>query len=190
VLARLTPSSERGDVIAAGAVVITTFALLFEIRFADSWDAGPRLLVVGALALLVGTLAFLAPLEDAMARPYQSILYITDFVLTLLALGELADVLGAEDPSYAATDDLTWTLAAVAAVALVAALRCNSAICLFLAAVAAAPTLFIKFGGFSQATARALGGTSVLIVVGVAIDTMKQLEAQLLMRNYEGFIKR
>ena len=31
--------------------------------------------------------------------------------------------------------------------------------------------------------------TSLLIVVGVAIDTMRQLEAQLIMRNYEGFIK-
>ena len=60
---------------------------------------------------------------------------------------------------------------------------------LFLAAVAAAPTLFIKFGGFSQATARALGGTSVLIVVGVAIDTMRQIESQLSMRSYKGFLK-
>ena len=34
------------------------------------------------------------------------------------------------------------------------------------------------------------GGTSLLIVVGVALDTMKQLEAQLMMRNYEGFMKR
>ena len=33
------------------------------------------------------------------------------------------------------------------------------------------------------------GGTSLLIVVGVALDTMKQLEAQLMMRNYEGFLK-
>ena len=33
------------------------------------------------------------------------------------------------------------------------------------------------------------GGTSILIVVGVALDTMKQLEAQLMMRNYEGFLK-
>jgi preprotein translocase subunit SecY len=32
--------------------------------------------------------------------------------------------------------------------------------------------------------------TALLIVVGVAIDTMKQLEAQLLMRRYEGFINR
>src|SRR6478736_703288 len=60
---------------------------------------------------------------------------------------------------------------------------------LFLATVAAAPTLFIKFGGFSTATARALGGTSVLIVVGVAIDTMRQIESQLSMRSYKGFLK-
>jgi len=33
------------------------------------------------------------------------------------------------------------------------------------------------------------GGTSILIVVGVALDTMKQMEAQLLMRHYEGFLK-
>jgi len=96
VLERLTPNPERGDVIAAGAVVITTFALLFDIRFADSWSAGPRLLVVGALAFLIGTLAVLAPLDGATPRPYQSILYVTDFVLTALMLGELADVLGAE----------------------------------------------------------------------------------------------
>jgi len=34
-----------------------------------------------------------------------------------------------------------------------------------------------------------LGGTAILIVVGVALDTMKQIETQLLMRNYKGFIK-
>jgi len=60
---------------------------------------------------------------------------------------------------------------------------------LFLAAVAVLPSLFIKYGGFSTATARALGGTSVLIVVGVAIDTMRQIESQLSMRSYKGFLK-
>ncbi len=59
----------------------------------------------------------------------------------------------------------------------------------FLAAVAVAPSIFIKYGGFSQATSRALGGTSVLIVVGVAIDTMRQIEAQLAQRSYQGFLK-
>jgi preprotein translocase subunit SecY len=60
---------------------------------------------------------------------------------------------------------------------------------LFLAAVAVLPSVFIKYGGFSQATSRALGGTSVLIVVGVALDTMRQMESQMMMRSYEGFLK-
>ena len=51
------------------------------------------------------------------------------------------------------------------------------------------PSLFIRYGGFSQASARALGGTSVLIVVGVALDTMRQMESQMMMRSYEGFLK-
>ena len=56
---------------------------------------------------------------------------------------------------------------------------------LYLGAVAALPTILI-----SQTSANFFfGGTSILIVVGVALDTMKQLEAQLMMRNYEGFLK-
>jgi preprotein translocase subunit SecY len=35
-----------------------------------------------------------------------------------------------------------------------------------------------------------IGGTSVLIVVGVALDTLRQLEAQLHTQNYEGFLKK
>ena len=60
---------------------------------------------------------------------------------------------------------------------------------LFLAVVAVAPSIFIHYFGFSQATARALGGTSVLIVVGVALDTMRQMESQMMMRHYEGFLR-
>ena len=60
---------------------------------------------------------------------------------------------------------------------------------LFLALVAVLPDIFIREFGFSTATARALGGTSVLIVVGVAIDTVRQLESQLSMRSYKGFLR-
>ena len=60
---------------------------------------------------------------------------------------------------------------------------------LFLGVIAIAPTIFIKYGGFSQAVAQALGGTSILIVVGVALDTMRQMESQVMMRHYEGFLK-
>ena len=60
---------------------------------------------------------------------------------------------------------------------------------LYLAIIAVAPSVFIRYFGFSQATSRALGGTSVLIVVGVALDTMRQMESQMMMRSYEGFLK-
>src|SRR4051794_13171942 len=60
---------------------------------------------------------------------------------------------------------------------------------LYLAVIAVLPSIFINEFGFSQATSRALGGTSVLIVVGVALDTMRQMEAQMMMRNYEGFLR-
>ena len=58
---------------------------------------------------------------------------------------------------------------------------------LYLAAVAALPTILVASTGATQSFY--FGGTSLLIVVGVALDTMKQLEAQLMMRNYEGFLK-
>jgi preprotein translocase subunit SecY len=60
---------------------------------------------------------------------------------------------------------------------------------LFLGLIAVLPSLFIAHFGFSQATSRALGGTSVLIVVGVALDTMRQMESQMMMRSYEGFLR-
>jgi preprotein translocase subunit SecY len=58
---------------------------------------------------------------------------------------------------------------------------------LYLAAIAALPTLLVAGTGATRSFY--FGGTSLLIVVGVALDTMKQLEAQLMMRNYEGFLK-
>jgi preprotein translocase subunit SecY len=60
---------------------------------------------------------------------------------------------------------------------------------IYLALVAVLPGIFIHYFNFSQATSRALGGTSVLIVVGVALDTMRQMESQMMMRSYEGFLK-
>lgn len=55
----------------------------------------------------------------------------------------------------------------------------------FLAAIAVLPALLISL----TALPVYYGGTSLLIVVGVALDTMKQLESNLLMRHYQGFLK-
>lgn len=57
---------------------------------------------------------------------------------------------------------------------------------LFLGTVAIFPTLARQVTGISALT---IGGTSVLIVVSVVLETVKQLEAQLVMRSYEGFLK-
>lgn len=56
---------------------------------------------------------------------------------------------------------------------------------IFLALVATLPTLIDQFTNLEVG----FGGTSLLIAVGVALDTMKQLENQLVMRNYQGFLK-
>ena len=58
---------------------------------------------------------------------------------------------------------------------------------LFLGFVAVVPFLATEF--IPDSTALTISSTGLLIVVGVAIDTMRQIEAQLLMRNYEGFIR-
>lgn len=56
---------------------------------------------------------------------------------------------------------------------------------LFLAAVSVIPTIVSNFTPFEMT----FGGTSLLIAVGVAIDTVKQIQNQMLMRNYQGFLK-
>jgi preprotein translocase subunit SecY len=58
---------------------------------------------------------------------------------------------------------------------------------IFLGIVAVAPTVAGII--FPDLAGIALGGTGLLIVVSVVVETMKQIEAQLLMRNYEGFIR-
>ncbi|AXI38671.1 MAG: preprotein translocase subunit SecY [Bacillaceae bacterium] len=58
---------------------------------------------------------------------------------------------------------------------------------IFLAVVSILPVFFIKFADLPSSAQ--IGGTSLLIVVGVALETMKQLESQLVKRHYKGFMK-
>jgi preprotein translocase subunit SecY len=57
---------------------------------------------------------------------------------------------------------------------------------IFLALIAVLPTMVIGLTGLKNIY---FGGTSLLIVVGVALDTMKQIESQLMSRHYQGFMK-
>lgn len=58
----------------------------------------------------------------------------------------------------------------------------------FLAIIAILPAFMVRFG-VTGSFAQFFGGTSLLIVVGVALDTLQQVESHLLMRHYDGFMK-
>jgi len=59
---------------------------------------------------------------------------------------------------------------------------------LYVAAVCILPEFLIRHFGIPSSLAYTFGGTSLLIVVGVAMDTLSQIESHLLTRHYEGFL--
>jgi preprotein translocase subunit SecY len=59
---------------------------------------------------------------------------------------------------------------------------------LYLGIIAVTPILISHFSNAAALTGLSLGGTSIIIVVGVALETIRALEAQMLMRNYKGFL--
>jgi preprotein translocase subunit SecY len=61
---------------------------------------------------------------------------------------------------------------------------------IFLTAIAVIPIVLQEWMGIPLQVAQFFGGTSLLIIVGVMLDTMRQMEAHLLMRHYDGFLKK
>ena len=61
---------------------------------------------------------------------------------------------------------------------------------IFLVIIATIPTLMSNYVGVEYNVAQFFGGTSMLITVGVLLDTMRQMESYLLMRHYDGFLKK
>ena len=59
---------------------------------------------------------------------------------------------------------------------------------IYLGIVAVVPIIITMFSDVAQKTGLSIGGTSIIIVVGVALETIRAIEAQLLMRNYKGFL--
>jgi preprotein translocase subunit SecY len=60
---------------------------------------------------------------------------------------------------------------------------------IYLGTIAVLPNLFLELGNSGGAQNFPFGGTSLLIMIGVGLDTVKQIESQLMQRNYEGFLK-
>ncbi|MBU0650684.1 preprotein translocase subunit SecY, partial [bacterium] len=69
-------------------------------------------------------------------------------------------------------------------------IRVTSAGAIFLALIAVLPNLIYKFVKIPFDIASFFGGTGLLIVVGVLLDTMRQIESHLLLRNYDGFMRK
>ena len=59
---------------------------------------------------------------------------------------------------------------------------------IYLSVIAITPLIISACSKAEQLTGISLGGTSIIIVVGVALETVRALEAQMLMRNYKGFL--
>ena len=59
---------------------------------------------------------------------------------------------------------------------------------IYLGIIAVVPILISHFSDAARLTGLSLGGTSIMIAVGVALETVRALEAQMLMRNYKGFL--
>jgi preprotein translocase subunit SecY len=60
---------------------------------------------------------------------------------------------------------------------------------IYLGVIAVLPNLFLQAGSGGSVQNLPFGGTAVLIMIGVGLDTVKQIESQLMQRNYEGFLK-
>jgi len=61
---------------------------------------------------------------------------------------------------------------------------------LFLTSIAVLPSVLSRYFEVPPLVAGFMGGTSLLIIVGVTLDTMRQIESHLVMRHYDGFLKK
>jgi preprotein translocase subunit SecY len=61
---------------------------------------------------------------------------------------------------------------------------------LFLMAIAVLPSVLSQYFDVPSLVAGFMGGTSLLIIVGVTLDTMRQIESHLVMRHYDGFLRK
>jgi hypothetical protein len=167
-------------------VVLAAGLILFELRLLNELSDVVHFLVLGIPAGLIFALGLQAPNEDGNPPAYQSVLLVTGLLLLQPALLRLADVLGAENPEDFPAGELTWTLAVVAGVALYAAIRRNSAICLFLSAVAGVGALLAGWewifapGAFTASRWLLLVSAAALVMVGLALRESRPRQSELL----------
>jgi hypothetical protein len=173
LLAALRPEPHRGDQVAAGVVALTVALVLVQVRFGEDWSPGAHLVYLLPAAAAVFAMGALSVVEDAKPRPYQSALYVCAFVLALLALGRLADALGAEGP-FSASGTVFWIGALLTALAAWLAVERGSAVMTLVALVTAGVAwiaLWDWVGDPSIATVRWL---LLLLAVGYLLGAVGQ----------------
>jgi hypothetical protein len=132
----LRPKPFRGDVVAAGVVVLVTLVWVVAVRFDQAWGPGVHLAYAVVAWAFVTAMAVLAPLERDDPRAYQSVLYVSSVALAMVVLAELGLTLGAQGALSSAGNG-TWFFVVLAMHALAFATRRNSAVCTLLGALAA-----------------------------------------------------
>lgn len=177
MLARLRPHPHRGDVVAAGVVVLALFAVVLNGRFGDEWSDVVRFLVTLVLAAPVIAMAVQAEAGDAVPRPYESVLHVASFVLLLLTLGNLADLLGAGPDFGAGT--VVWVGTLLALYSLWFARERNSAIMTMLAAVSAVVVVvaFVEWA-FNPDGATTFEWVLFLCAIALTIGAVSQRDAR------------
>jgi hypothetical protein len=133
--AALRPQSDRGGILAAGAVLLTTAVVMIDIRMAEQWGDGVQLVVALAAFVPIFGSALLATPDVDRPHAYQSVLIVAGLTLLVLVLIHLAQVLGSDQPAEA-TGAMMWMSALFAAVAAYPALRLGSAIAALAATLA------------------------------------------------------
>jgi hypothetical protein len=167
-------------------VVLATGLMLFELRLLNELSDVVHFLVLGIPAGVILALGLQAPNEDGRPPAYQSVLLVTGLLLLQPALLRLADVLGAEDPESFPAGELTWTLAVVAGVALYAAVKRNSAICLLLAAITGVGSLLAGWewvfstGSFTASRWLLAFSATALVMTGLALRESAARRSELL----------
>jgi hypothetical protein len=131
VLNALRPKPFRGDVIAAGVVVLATLVWLVRIRFGITWGDGGQLAWAALPWAFVTLLALLAELEGDAPRAYQSVLYIASVALFIAVVASFGDVLGSEG-TFATPGVTTAETGVIALLAFSFAIGRNSAVCTLL----------------------------------------------------------
>lgn len=173
MLTALQPKPFRGDQVAAGVVVLTVFVTLVSIRFAGDWSDAALVVFSLAAALFVATLAVQAPQEGETPRAYQTILYVSTYVLGLTAIVVFSLTVGDGDgdgPPAART--VALVAAIMAAVAAFFALQRGSPTSTLLAATSVGVAFVATVVWVADAELQAVRWMLAILIVLYALATV------------------